>query len=406
VTWPIVALGDVAEKIDYGLTASADTNIEGPRFLRITDLQDNTVDWNTVPSCKCDKDELEKYALVSGDIVFARTGATTGKSYLINAMPEKAVFASYLIRVRPSELVDSLYLSYFFKSVWYWNQIEAMANGAAQPGVNSTKLKELQIPLPPLEEQKRIAAILDKADAICHKRQQAIDLTDQLLRSAFLELFGDPVTNPKGFETKTIEELVSTEKYSLKRGPFGGALKKEIFVDSGYLVYEQYHALNNDFSYQRYFIDENKFDELKAFEVRAGDIIISCSGVNLGRLAIVPDGSQRGIINQALLKLTLNEDIILNEMFVSIFTHPNFKAGFFGFKRGSGVPNFPPMSTFKEFNFITPPLDLQKEYLKQVAAIKINKQTIEKMMEKSENLFLSLTQQAFRGNLSKQTAAA
>lgn len=208
MSWPLVKLGDVSERIDYGLTASAVDKKDGPRFLRITDMQDDAVDWNTVPSCECSDREYEENKLSIGDIVFARTGATTGKSYLVRELKESAVFASYLIRVRPSEKVDPIYLSYFFKSPMYWHQITTMANGAAQPGVNSSKLKELEIPLPPLPEQKRIAAILDKADAIRRKRQQAIQLADDFLRAVFLDMFGDPVTNPKGWETAYLEKLV------------------------------------------------------------------------------------------------------------------------------------------------------------------------------------------------------
>ena len=207
MSWPVVKLGDVAERVDYGLTASAKEDNEGPRFLRITDMQDDAVDWSTVPSCECSEKEFKENELSVGDIVFARTGATTGKSFLIRHLPRPSVFASYLIRVRPTDEVDSKYLAYFFKSPQYWFQITAMAEGAAQPGVNSSKLKELEIPLPPLPEQKRIAAILDKADAIRRKRQQAIQLADDFLRAVFLDMFGDPVTNPKGWELKTLGEL-------------------------------------------------------------------------------------------------------------------------------------------------------------------------------------------------------
>ena len=208
MSWPVVKLGDVAERVDYGLTASAKEDNEGPRFLRITDMQDDAVDWSTVPSCECSEKEFKENELSVGDIVFARTGATTGKSFLIRHLPRPSVFASYLIRVRPTDEVDSKYLAYFFKSPQYWFQITAMAEGAAQPGVNSSKLKELEIPLPPLPEQKRIAAILDKADAIRRKRQQAIQLADDFLRAVFLDMFGDPVTNPKGWKTACLEELV------------------------------------------------------------------------------------------------------------------------------------------------------------------------------------------------------
>jgi len=171
-----------------------------------------------------------------------------------------------------------------------------------------------------------------------------------------------------------IENLVSETKGAIKRGPFGGALKKDIFVSEGYLVYEQYHALNNDFSMARYFIDEKKFEELKGFKVSPGDVIISCSGVNLGKLAIIPKNAKEGIINQALLKITLNSNIMSNLLFTFIFTNKNFKGKFFGNHRGSGVPNFPPMAVFKKFNFICPPIKLQNQFAQHIEKIEQQKQ--------------------------------
>ena len=201
-----------------------------------------------------------------------------------------------------SEIVDSNYLVYFLRSHQFLSFATNVVAGAKMPRMVMSEFWNYEIPLPPLEEQRRIAAILDQADALRQKRQQSLEKLDQLLQAAFIEMFGDPVSNPKGWDTMCIESLIAKEKYSLKRGPFGGALKKEIFVDSGYLVYEQYHALNSDFSFQRYFINEDKYQELKAFTVKPKDIIISCSGVNLGKLAEIPLGSPVGIINQALLK--------------------------------------------------------------------------------------------------------
>jgi len=104
VSWPLVTLNNLAEKIDYGLTASAYCDQDGPRFLRITDLQNDSVNWSLVPSCVCSEKDIEQYRLKNGDLVFARTGATTGKSYLLNDAPKDSVFASYLIRVRPNRL--------------------------------------------------------------------------------------------------------------------------------------------------------------------------------------------------------------------------------------------------------------------------------------------------------------
>jgi type I restriction enzyme S subunit len=161
VKWTTAALGEIAASVDYGLTASATPVPGGPKFLRITDIQDDHVDWNSIPFCKATDQEEKENSLAPGDIVFARTGATTGKSFLVRNCPERAVFASYLIRVRPSDQIDAVYLSKFFQSENYWSQIRKSARGAAQQGVNSTVLKELNVPFPPLEEQRRIAAIID-----------------------------------------------------------------------------------------------------------------------------------------------------------------------------------------------------------------------------------------------------
>lgn len=263
--------------------------------------------------------------------------------------------------------------------------------------LNKEKLKELQIPLPPLPIQKRIAEILDAADALRRKDQQLLKKYDELAQAIFIDMFGDPVKNEKGWEVKTIEQIVKKGRHTIKRGPFGGALKKEIFVSSGYLVYEQFHALNNDFSFKRYFIDEAKYKELIAFDVKPGDIIISCSGIYLGKLAIVPPNALPGIINQALLKITLDNKLYSSEFFLKVFTQKNFKEKYFASERGAAIPNFPPMTTFKEFGFIAPPITLQNEYLAITNNINIQINKLNLQILQSERLFQTLIQKAFNG---------
>ncbi|MBL38202.1 MAG: restriction endonuclease subunit M [Xanthomonadales bacterium] len=162
--WRECRLGEVSD-IRYGYTAKASADIAGPKFLRITDIQNDAVNWPTVPVCPITSQDLEKHRLQKGDIVFARTGATTGKSYRILDGPE-AVAASYLIRVRITEKgLTSAFLELFFKSADYWTQVKTGTIGSAQGGFNASKLAELKILVPPPEEQKRIVAILDEAFA-------------------------------------------------------------------------------------------------------------------------------------------------------------------------------------------------------------------------------------------------
>lgn len=161
--WEEKAINDIADVVQYGYTASAREN-GNAQLLRITDIQGGEVKWDAVPFCECAN--LERYKLFDGDIVFARTGATVGKSYLINNPPENAIFASYLIRVsmnREQCLPELLY--YFFQSRDYWERITGYAVGGAQPNVNGSKLKKIKIPLPPLTEQKKIVERLDALSA-------------------------------------------------------------------------------------------------------------------------------------------------------------------------------------------------------------------------------------------------
>lgn len=159
--WEVRKLGDVA-KIMYGYTTKASLETEGPYYLRITDIQNNNVDWRSVPKCKIDETNYLKYQLEIGDIVFARTGATTGKSLLIKEY-NNSVFASYLIRVKlNTNQIDSRFISMFFNSPQYWNIVNKGVSGSAQGGFNAKKLSELRIPIPPLKEQKEIVENLNK----------------------------------------------------------------------------------------------------------------------------------------------------------------------------------------------------------------------------------------------------
>ena len=181
-------------KINYGYTESASAERAGPKFLRITDIQNNRVDWSMVPYCPIKPGDLPKYKLADGDIVFARTGATTGKSYLVVDPPE-AVFASYLIRVQLSvkDLLPS-FLNLFFQTQSYWESIRSGVSGSAQGGFNATKLGELIIPFPKLlEEQKTVIAKLDtlsnetqRLESLYQHKLAALDeLKKSLLHQAF-----------------------------------------------------------------------------------------------------------------------------------------------------------------------------------------------------------------------------
>jgi predicted GIY-YIG superfamily endonuclease len=161
-SWTSKRLGELSSSIQYGYTAKAQQENVGPKLLRITDIQDGAVDWDSVPTCRITDSEKNKYLLTKGDLVFARTGATVGKSYLITGAIPEAVFASYLIRVRLREEIDPKYVSYFFKSLEYWRQISENQAGIGQPNVNGKKLSQLLVPVAPRNQQNRIVSEIEK----------------------------------------------------------------------------------------------------------------------------------------------------------------------------------------------------------------------------------------------------
>ena len=186
--WEWCRLGNITDTIQYGLSNSAEST-GTHRLLRITDIQEGKVNWDTVPFTKTN--EPDKYTLHINDIVFARTGATVGKSFLITKLPYESVYASYLIRIRLIGNVSPQYIYQFFNSRCYWEQITGKAVGVGQPNCNGTALKELFIPLPPINEQKQIVptaeSLLKYADAISNEEEQLINLISSA-KSKILDL--------------------------------------------------------------------------------------------------------------------------------------------------------------------------------------------------------------------------
>ena len=154
--WVWTEIAEISSSINYGVSESA--KVTGKyRLLRITDIQDGKVSWESVPFTDYPEDKAKAFELSDGDILFARTGATVGKSYLVESAPNNAIFASYLIRVQYSHSVIPQYIKFFFESGYYWEQISSNSVGVGQPNVNGTSLGKLRIPLPPAAEQKRIS---------------------------------------------------------------------------------------------------------------------------------------------------------------------------------------------------------------------------------------------------------
>ncbi len=396
-------LSEITEFIRNGLSVKQDSAKGGLPITRIETISDGSINIEKVGFADLlDESLYEDWFLKNGDILMSHINSDKhlGKCALVD-IDYKLIHGMNLLNIRvKKDLVESAYLKYYFFTNYFRKDInKIMKKSVNQASFSINDFKKFQIPLPPLDIQKKIADTLDKAQELIDKRKEQITALDKFLENLFLDMFGDPVSNPMGWEISYIEQLVLNEKGSIKRGPFGGALKKEIFVNEGYLVYEQYHALNNDFSFERYYITEKKFNELKGFEVKEGDIIISCSGVYLGKLAVSPKNHKKGSINQALLKISLNESKMKNIFYKFVFTHPNFKNKYFANTNGSGIPNFPSMEEFKKFKFILPPLDLQNQFASLVEKVEAEKTKLEASLKEMEDNFNSIMQRAFKGEL-------
>ncbi len=186
--WLTRTIGELCDKPQYGYTASASTSQIGPRFLRITDLQNGTLDWSNVPYCECAEKERVKYQLNTGDIVVARIGATTGKTSLVLNPPD-SVFASYLIRLRPGNEINPFYLFFFTQSHAYKSWIDGNKDNNLKGGVNASILTQIEVPLPGKREQERIAAILWKIQRAIEVEAKLTAAARELKQSAMRQLF-------------------------------------------------------------------------------------------------------------------------------------------------------------------------------------------------------------------------
>lgn len=211
------------------------------------------------------------------------------------------------------------------------------------PKLTGKDFKSIKLPVPPLEVQREIVRILDNFTFLT---------TELAARQKQYEYYRDKLLTPKA-EIKTVE---LGEVCTFVRGPFGGALKKEIFKPHGYAVYEQQHAIYRTLDF-RYFIDKKKFDELKRFSIKPGDMIVSCSGT-IGKTFIIPEDAPEGVINQALLKLTPHDE--LNVFYLQYFFENTISKELNGVARGGAIKNVPSVSELKAIKIPVPSLDVQE----------------------------------------------
>ena len=227
--WKWVRWGNLSKFIQYGLNEPAKSSGEF-KYVRISDIQDGKVNWENTPYCDISSAEAKSYLLKSNDILFARTGGTVGKSFLVENVPCDAVFAGYLIRTQCSDNVCPKYCKLFMESNLYWNQLRSGTVVTAQPNCNGTTLSKMMIPLPPLAEQNRIVAkvesylsVIEKAEDLLKRK---VDLDGQI-KEKILQMAIQGKLVEQRPEEGTAEDLyqqIQEEKQNLIKE---GKLKKE-----------------------------------------------------------------------------------------------------------------------------------------------------------------------------------
>ena len=272
--------------------------------------------------------------------------------------------------------VNHRYLFYLLK--YHRRYIENLGTGSTFKAISKPILNDLCFTIHDIQTQKEIVAVLDKVTSLISMRKEQLEKLDILVKSKFIEMFGDPVLNPKGWEKKKLA--------------FGSALKKEYFVPYSlgvYKVYEQKNAIKQDCNIGSYYISEEKFLTLKRFECKAGDIIMSCSGT-VGKMYTLPEDAHKGIINQALMKMTLN-GIVIDKIFKIYFglAVENLVLN------GSGIKNISSVSYLKNIEIQAPPLDLQNQFSEFVEQVEKSKEKIKSSLNQLETLYSALMQEYF-----------
>ena len=261
------------------------------------------------------------------------------RTYIIESADKRKLLVKYL---------------YFFLDI-YVEVLRTQSIGGVIKYIKLSNLTDALIPLPSIKRQAEIIECLEKCNTLIDTRQREIALIEQTVKSRFIELFGDPVTNPYGWQQLTVNDVC----VSIVRGPFGSALKKEFFVppsDTTYKVYEQKHAIQKSSTIGTYYVTAEKYNELRRFECHSGDILMSCSGT-MGELYQLPAGCERGIINQALCKFTLNERILP----IAFLAYMRETIGNLETK-GSGIQNIAAVSYVKAMPINLPPMRVQEQF--------------------------------------------
>jgi len=394
---PFVELNEAVELLRNGASIKQSDYAGGTPISRIETI----ANWNVNPE-RCgyadmSEDDFPNHILQDGDILISHINSTKhlGKCAMYKGVPEKLIHGMNLLCLRVNaDVANPGYIYRVLSSREFRKQLSRITkNSVNQSSFTVPNYKALQIPLPSLKEQKRIAAILDKADAIHRKRQQAIDLTDQLLRSVFLDMFGDPVTNPKGWRKELFGNLGAWAS-----GGTPSRKQKEYF--QGDINWYSAGELNTRYvesSIEK--ITKSAIEESAAKLFKSGSILLGMYDTAAFKSSILKTDSA---CNQACANLDPN-DLLSVEWFYSYISIS--KDHYLRLRRGVRQKNFN-LGMIKEFELPLPPIEKQIEFEKICKSIlEVGIDSIEHN-KFTNSLFNSLVQKAFNGELTYKIKAA
>lgn len=249
--------------------------------------------------------------------------------------------------LKPKEGLDVNYLCY---SLMFYD-VTGLVNGATRQKLTQADMRKMEIPFPPLDEQRKIAAVLDKVSDLIVKRRQQLDKLDELVKSRFIEMFGDPVDNPHGFRKVALSELAE-----IRIGPFGSLLHKEDYIEGGHPLLNPSHIVDGKVAPDsKLTISDKKYDELEAYHLHTGDVVMGRRG-EMGRCAVVP--SEGFLCGTGSLLIRTKGEVTADYIQKTI-SFPSFRKTIEDMAVGQTMPNLN-VPIVSKFQIIKPPIEVQK----------------------------------------------
>ena len=319
----------------------------------------------------------------ANDILIARYGASIGK--ILTGLA--GAYNVAIMRTIPdTSRIKKLYLYYYLKSPYFQNAILNVGSRAAQAGFNKEDLSKLDIECPELIKQDKIIAVLEKLECIIEKRKIELSNLDDLIKARFVEMFGDPVSNPYGYDKVALSDLAD-----IKIGPFGSLLHKEDYIDGGHPLLNPSHIVDGKVSPDdKLTIYDEKYEELSAYQLKTGDVVMGRRG-EMGRCAVVPeDGFLCG--TGSMLIRTKGE--VTADYIQKIISFPSFKKTIEDMAVGQTMPNLN-VPIVSGFQIIKPPMEVQDRYYAFAEQVNKSKVAVQKALDETQILFDSLMQKYF-----------